>query len=101
MLIDWHVHINDPKYLGPPHWTHPVPMTKQHALGAHELIGLDTTVISNAVHYLRHMKDSKDVLRAIESSDRHLAKCRDEHPDKFLFLATTVPGGGDAFLREL
>jgi len=57
LLIDWHVHINDPKYLGPPYWRHPVPMSVEHALAAHELAGLDKTVISNAVHYIRFCKD--------------------------------------------
>ena len=41
MRIDWHVHINDPKYMGPKWWKHPVPMTVEHALDAHRLVGLD------------------------------------------------------------
>lgn len=101
MLIDWHVHINDPKYMGPPHWKHPVPMTLENALDAHRLIGLDRTVISNAVHYIRHMENPKDVLTALESSNRYLAKCRDLHPDKFVCMATAVPDAGDAMLKEL
>ena len=101
MLIDWHVHINDPKYIGPPHWPVPVPMSMQHALDAHELAGLDRTVISNAVHYIRHMESKKEVLGAIESSNRHLAKCRDQHPDKFVSMATCVPSFGDEMLKEL
>jgi predicted TIM-barrel fold metal-dependent hydrolase len=101
LLIDWHVHINDPKYLGPPWWRHPVPMTLEHALAAHELVGLDRTVISNAVHYIRHMKDDKEIVAALESSNRHLASCRDRHPDKLVFMATCVPGGGNAYWREL
>src|ERR1700712_4392409 len=79
MLIDWHVHINDPKYIGPPFWNSVVPMTMQDALDAHHLIGLDRTVISNAVHYIRHMDNRRDVISAIESSNRHLAACRDKH----------------------
>ncbi|MCC6890437.1 MAG: amidohydrolase [Hyphomicrobiales bacterium] len=101
MLIDWHVHINDPKFLGPPWWRHPVPMTLQHALDAHALVGLDRTVISNAVHYIRHMETDREIVAALESSNRHLAWCRDQHPDKFVFMATCVPGGGDAYWREL
>ena len=101
MLIDWHVHINDPKYLGKPWWPVPVPMTMENALAAHHLAGLDRTVISNAVHYIRHMKTVKEIVGAIESSNRHLAKCRDQHPDKFVAMATCVPGGGDEFLKEL
>jgi predicted TIM-barrel fold metal-dependent hydrolase len=101
VLIDWHVHITDPKFLGPPWWSHTVPMTPQDALDAHALIGLDRTVISNAVHYIRHMKTKEETLAAIESSNRYLAKCRDQHPDKFIVMATCVPNGGDAFLKEL
>ncbi len=101
MLIDWHVHINDPKYMGPPYWQNPVPMTLEHALAAHELASLDRTVISNAVHYLRFCKTTKEVVAALESSNRYLAKCRDQHPEKFVAMATCVPGGGDESLKEL
>ncbi len=101
MLIDWHVHITDPKFLGPPWWSHTVPMTPEDALAAHELAGLDRTVISNAVHYIRLMKSQREVLAAIESSNRYLAKCRDQHPDKFVAMATCIPNGGDEFLKEL
>jgi aminocarboxymuconate-semialdehyde decarboxylase len=101
LLIDWHVHVNDPKYIGPPWWPVPVPMTVENAIEAHQLIGLDRTVISNAVHYIRHMDTVRETVGAIESSNRHLALCRDKHPDKFLFMATCIPGGGDEFLKEL
>ena len=50
MLIDWHVHINDPKYMGPQWWPHPVPMTLEHALAAHRLVGLDRTHKRNAIN---------------------------------------------------
>jgi aminocarboxymuconate-semialdehyde decarboxylase len=101
LLIDWHVHVNDPKYIGPPWWPVPVPMTVDNAIEAHQLIGLDRTVISNAVHYIRHMDTVRETVGAIESSNRHLALCRDKHPDKFLFMATCIPGGGEEFLKEL
>jgi predicted TIM-barrel fold metal-dependent hydrolase len=101
MLIDWHVHINDPKYMGPQWWQHPVPMTLENALEAHKLAELDRTVISNAVHYIRFCKTQKEVVAALESSNRYLAKCRDQHPDKFLAMATCVPSGGDEGLKEL
>ena len=90
MRIDWHVHINDPKYAGLPWWQHPVPMSLENALEAHRLAALDRTVISNAVHYLRFCKTRKEVNAALESSNRYLAKCRDQHPDKFVAMATCV-----------
>ena len=96
MRIDWHVHINDPKYIGLPWWQHPVPMSLENALEAHRLAELDRTVISNAVHYIRFCETRKEVTAALESSNRYLAKCRDQHPDKFVAMATCVPGGGDA-----
>ena len=88
MRIDWHVHINDPKYAGPPWWRHPVPMSLENALEAHRLAGLDRTVISNAVHYIRFCETRKEVTTALESSNRYLAKCRDQHPDKFVVIKT-------------
>src|SRR5580698_222025 len=101
MLIDWHVHINDPKYMDAKWWRHPVPMTAEHARAAHSLVGLDRTVISNAVHYIRFCDTEKEALAAIESSNRYLAHCRDQYPDKFVPMATCIPGSGDAGLREL
>src|SRR3954470_420939 len=76
-------------------------MTPANVRAAHELAGLDKTVISNAVHYLRFCKTTKETVDALESSNRYLAKCRDENPDKFVLMATCVPGGGDEVLKEL
>ena len=76
-------------------------MTMENVLAAHELAQLDKTVISNAVHYLRFCRTVKETVDALESSNRYLAKCRDTHPDKFIMMATCVPGGGDECLKEL
>ena len=56
MLIDWHVHIHDIKDQVNPYWKGKCPMTPENVLAAHKLAGLDRTVISNAVHYLRFCK---------------------------------------------
>src|SRR5438105_931683 len=76
-------------------------MTMENVLAAHELARLDKTVISNAVHYLRFCKTVQETVDALESSNRYLAKCRDQHPDKFVAMATCVPGAGDECLKEL
>ncbi len=76
-------------------------MTMENVLAAHELAQLDKTVISNAVHYLRFCRTVKETVDALESSNRYLAKCRDAHPDKFVMMATCVPGGGDECFKEL
>jgi predicted TIM-barrel fold metal-dependent hydrolase len=101
LLIDWHVHIHDIKDQSNPFWQGRCPMTLENVLAAHELAGLDRTVISNAVHYLRFCKSAKETVEALESSNRYLAKCRDAHPDKLVAMATCVPGGGDECLKEL
>ena len=101
MLIDWHVHIHDIKDQVNPYWQGRCPMTPENVLAAHKLAGLDRTVISNAVHYLRFCKTVQETVDALESSNRYLAKCRDENPDKFVAMATCVPGGGDECLKEL
>ena len=63
--------------------------------------GLDRTVISNAGHHLRFCKTAGEIVELIETSNRYLAKCRDQHPDKLVAMATCVPGGGDEVLKEL
>ena len=47
------------------------------------------------------MKIDKEIVNAIESSNRYLAEYRDQNPDKFVVMATCVPGGGDKSRKEL
>jgi aminocarboxymuconate-semialdehyde decarboxylase len=101
LLIDWHTHIHDPKDQAAPFWRGRCPMTLENVLAAHELAGLDKTVISNAGHNLRFCETVPEILAVIEPSNRYLAQCRDRHPDKLVAMATAVPGGGDEVLREL
>jgi aminocarboxymuconate-semialdehyde decarboxylase len=101
LLIDWHTHIHDPKDAAKPFWQGRCPMTLDNVLKCHELAGLDRTVISNAGHDLRFCKTTSEMLALIETSNRYLAKCRDQHPDKLVAMATCVPGGGDELLKEL
>src|ERR1700716_2677205 len=76
-------------------------MTLDNVLAAHALAGLDKSVISNAGHFLRFCRTADETVAGLEDSNRYLAKCRDLHPDKLVAMATCVPGGGDACLREL
>jgi hypothetical protein len=78
MRIDWHVHTNDPKYTGLPWWQHPVPMSLENALEARRLAGLDWTVISNAVHYIRFCETRKEVAAATAAT----ATVAEEPPGK-------------------
>ncbi len=100
MLIDWHLHVHDPIDAQQPRWKGRCPMTLESALEAHRQCGLDYSVISSPVPYAAKLETDKEVLAAIEASNRYLAKCQDKHRDKVIGMATCIPGGGEAFLRE-
>jgi len=101
LKIDWHTHVNDPIEAALPHWQGRCPMTLERVFEAHDDTGLDVSVISSTVTYSSKMTSPKDVLAAIENSNRYLASCRDKNPEKIAAMATCVPGGGDTQLREL
>ena len=101
MLIDWHTHIHSPANQAKPYWQGRCPMTLDNVLAAHALVGLDRSVISNTGHFLRFCKTVAETVAGLEDCNRYLAKCRDQHPDKLVAMATCVPGGGEECLREL
>jgi len=76
-------------------------MTLENVLAAHELAGLDKSVISNSGHFLRFCKTVEETVAGLEDCNRYLAKCRDLYPDKLVAMATAVPGGGEECLREV
>lgn len=82
-------------------WRGRCPMTLDNVLACHALAGLDRTVISNAGHHLRFCKTTAEIVALVETSNRYLAWCRDQHPDRIVAMATAVPGGGDEVLKEL
>ena len=101
MLIDWHTHIHSPQNQAKPYWRGRCPMTLENVLAAHELAGLDKSVISNSGHFLRFCKTVDETVAGLEDCNRYLARCRDLHPDKLVAMATAVPGGGEECLREV
>ncbi|OGA41362.1 MAG: hypothetical protein A3G24_06350 [Betaproteobacteria bacterium RIFCSPLOWO2_12_FULL_62_13] len=100
MIIDWHTHVHDPKDTVQPYWQGRCPMTIETVIAGNDRAAVDMSVISSAVHYIRHLSE-KETVGAIRSSNEHLARCRDRYPDKVVALATSIPGGGDEHLMEL
>jgi aminocarboxymuconate-semialdehyde decarboxylase len=100
MIIDWHTHVHPPREQERPFWRGKCPATIENVLRLHDEVGLDLSVISSAGHYLRALSREEAVPVLRESND-YLAALRDRHKDKVVALATTIPGGGDAHLREL
>jgi aminocarboxymuconate-semialdehyde decarboxylase len=101
VLIDWHTHIHSPQNQAKPYWRGRCPMTLENVLAAHELAGLDKSVISNSGHFLRFCETVDETVAGLADCNRYLAKCRDLHPDKLVAMATGVAGGGEECLREV
>src|SRR5438552_12689320 len=83
-----------------PFWRGQCPATIENVLRLHEEVGLDISVISNSGHYLKDYS-REEALPVIREANEYLASLRDQHRDRVVAIATAIPGGGDAHLREL
>ncbi len=81
-------------------WKGRCQMTIDNVLAAQERARIDVSVISNPLHYLRRAT-REEALDAIRESNRYLAEIQHAQPSRIIAFASTVPGGGDAYLAEL
>jgi aminocarboxymuconate-semialdehyde decarboxylase len=100
VIIDWHTHVFPPSESSKPMWKGRCQMTIDNVLAAQERTRIDVSVISNPLHYLRRATPD-EALSAIRESNRYLAEIQDAQPGRIVAFASTLPCGGDAFLREL
>lgn len=100
MIIDFHTHVHPLREQARPIWQGRCPATIENVLSLHEEAGLDISVISSAGHYLRN-HTREEALPLLRESNEYMARLRDAHPDRIVALATAIPGGGEAHLREL
>jgi aminocarboxymuconate-semialdehyde decarboxylase len=99
MIIDFHTHVMPPQMAADPVWRGKCPMTIENVLEAAQAGGVDRTVISNPAHELRHM-DADQRLKTVRMINQYLASLTVKH-DNIYMLASTVPYGGEPFLKEL
>jgi aminocarboxymuconate-semialdehyde decarboxylase len=99
MIIDFHTHVMPPEMAAAPVWRGKCPMTIENVLDAAKEGGVDRTVISNPAHELRHMNAGQQ-LKTVRMINEYLASLAHTH-DNIYALATTVPYGGEPFLKEL
>lgn len=99
MIIDFHTHVMPPQMAADPVWRGKCPMTIENVLEAAKAGGVDRTVISNPAHELRHM-DAEQRLKTVRMINEYLASLTAKH-DNIYMLASTVPYGGEPFLKEL
>lgn len=100
MIIDWHTHVYPPEYANAPRWEGRCPMVLENVLEVHERAGVDLAVISNTAHYVAGRSDD-EVFKGLQRWDEYSAEIAQKYPNKTLCFATTVPGGGDRYLKEL
>ncbi len=109
MIIDFHVHVLPPEDMAAFTGTkfhknigaanRPSPTTIENALEAAKIGGVDITVISNPLHNLRDM-DAQQQLDRCKRQNRFNAECQNKYHGSIVGMASTVPYGGDEFLRE-
>src|ERR1700733_6155539 len=98
MILDFHTHVQTPEQQAHPIWQGRCPMTIENVLEAQQEGGVDCTLVSQAMHELRHM-DSDQQLALVKKVNRYIASLQDKHPTIY-GMAGTGPHGDDAFLRE-
>jgi len=109
MIIDSHVHVLPPedmpaftgtgfhRNIGAPKQGR-VPTTIENALEAAKIGGVDITVISNPIHNLRDMDREQQLARC--KRQNHFNAAQQAKYPSIVAMASTVPYGGDKFLRE-
>ena len=109
MIIEWHTHVYPPEEAADnptwdgksgPGWGGRCPMTVENVLDAHHKAGIDVSLVSNAAHYLRG-KAEKEELAAIRRWTDYAAEIQDTYKGTLYGLATILPCGGPAYLKEV
>jgi aminocarboxymuconate-semialdehyde decarboxylase len=109
VIIEWHTHVYPPEEAADnptwdgksgPGWGGRCPMTVENVLDAHHKAGIDVSLVSNAAHYLRG-KAEKEELAAIRRWTDYAAEIQDTHKGTLYALATILPCGGPAYLKEV
>ena len=110
MIIEWHTHVYPPEEAAAdartfdgrsgPTWAGRCPMTVENVLDAHHKAGIAISVVSNAAHYLRG-KAQADEFAAIQRWTDYAAEIQERHRGTLYALATILPCGGLAYLKEV
>ncbi len=100
MKIDWHTHVYPPELVANPRWQGRCPMTLENVINTHRNAGVDKMVVSRPVHYIKGLPDAEG-FRGIQRWDEYSAEVGQKYPDETFCFATTVPGGGDQYVKEL
>ena len=100
MIVDWHAHVYPPELAKERRWGGASPLTIENLLEAHERAGIDLCVVSNTIHYLRD-KTAEESLAFLRRWNDYGAEIQQQHRDRIVVFTSTLPCGGEPFLKEL
>lgn len=98
-IVNWHAHVYPPADIAGS-WSASSRMTLESMLAIHDQAGVDRIVVSNTIHNVKGMSDA-DALRFIRIWDEYVTGVEQHHPDRCIGFASTIPGGGPEYLKEL
>jgi hypothetical protein len=100
MIVDWHAHVYPPEMAKERRWGGQSPLTIENLLTAHEAAGIDLCVVSNTIHYLRD-KAPRESLAFLRRWNEYGAEIQQKYTGRIVVFTSTLPCGGEPFLKEL
>src|SRR5437899_1197609 len=100
MIINWHAHVYPPSEIDDEQWHGRCPLTFERLEQIHNAEHVDHVVVSNPIHYIKSRSDEEG-LKAIQRWDEYVAQVQRDGNGRYLGFASSVPGGGPDFLKEL
>jgi aminocarboxymuconate-semialdehyde decarboxylase len=100
MIIDWHAHVYPPELARERRWGNATPLTIENLLEAHEKAGIDLCVVSNTIHYLKE-KTNEESLAFLQRWNEYGAEIQQKYKDRIVVFTSTLPCGGELFVKEL
>ena len=98
-VIDFHSHCVPPEHWSDGLWGGNSPMKIERLIEEHARVGIDFCVVTNTMHYIKPL----DPLKALDELKRwneYAASVQRDYPESVVAFASSVPGGGDAYLAE-
>jgi aminocarboxymuconate-semialdehyde decarboxylase len=100
MIVDWHAHVYPPELAKERRWGGSSPLTIENLLEAHDCAGIDLCIVSNTIHYLRD-KTPAESLAFLRRWNDYGAEIQQKYTKRVVVFTSTLPCGGDEFLKEL